>query len=301
MKTSHLLAIAALAASVAACDDSIQEGWLVDRTRVLGARVEAAGDLERASLAPGESGRISWLVAMPEDANGFAWAFAACLPPEGNFADPACETTVLLTGSGTAAGELVPMDIAVPPAEELGQAEELLVLAAFCSDGSPDLDAGTFTATCASGEPLLASLLVRVANAGAANANPPPLSVRLGKTVLPADEGAESAASCDAAPNAPEIVAGGPKEDLVYVFDGTEREADESLLLSTFVTSGKLDRQYSALGPEEATPKKIHVPWTPPGVDAAGEAGLVVRFYVVLRDGRGGASFARFPVCVRAR
>lgn len=299
MKAPSLLATVLVVGSAAGCDDSLQEGWLIDRTRVLGARVEAVDEPERASLAAGESGRILWLVAGPEDTSRLAWAFAACLPPEGNFSDPACETSVLAAGSGSASAELVAMDITVPPAEELDAADELLVLAAFCSDGAPELDARTFTATCASGEPLLASLLLRLASAGA-NANPPPPSVRLGRSALPADDVAASVAPCDPESGAPEIDAGGAKLDLVYEFDDAAREAGESMLLSTFVTSGKLDRQYSALDPDEDTPKEVDVSWTPPGEDAAGDSGVAVRFYVVLRDGRGGTSLARFSVCVRA-
>src|SRR5262245_3238031 len=100
MKTTSLFATVLVAATAAACDEPIQEGWLVDRTRVLGARVEAAVEPARASLVPGEIGRITWLVAAPTGTPNLAWAFAACLPPEGNFADPACETPVLAAGSG---------------------------------------------------------------------------------------------------------------------------------------------------------------------------------------------------------
>jgi hypothetical protein len=295
VKISSFYATTLLLASTAACDEAIQEGWLVERTRVLGATVEAIDEPARASLSPGESGRVTFIVAAPRGTPNLAWSFAACLPPEGNFADPACETPVLAAGSGTTSGELVAMDIAVPPVEALGEAKELLLLAAFCSEGAPVLDPGTFTSTCGSGEPLLASLLVRLATAGA-NLNPPPPSVALGGAALLADETGESGVPCDAAPLAP-VVAAGAQVDLVYVFDGAEREAGESILLSTFVTAGELDRQYSDLRPEETTPKGVRIAWTAPGADAAG---IVVRFYVVLRDGRGGASFARFPVCVRA-
>jgi len=166
LKATSLFAIAAATTALAACDDSIHRGWLVDRTRVLGARTFAVADPDRASLDPGEAGRVEWLVAAPEGTPALAWSFVACVAPEGNFPEPKCETAVLASGSGAATGEIIAMDLDVPPAAALGNATELLVLAAFCAAGAPALDARAFAATCASGEPLLASMIVRLASAG---------------------------------------------------------------------------------------------------------------------------------------
>lgn len=299
MRIRSLFAIAAAAmTTVGACGDSIHNGWLVDRPRVLGARVSAATDHARASLGPSERATITWLVAVPEGTPKFAWAFAACVPPEGNFAEPRCEAPVVAFGSGAAIGEAVAMNLDVPPAAAIGEAKELLVLAAFCADGAPALDARTFSARCATGEPLLSSLVVRLASAGA-NANPPPPSMRLGDVPLPTDDGAAAGAGCDAAPSAPKVEAGGPAVDFVTLFGGAEREPNESIMLSTVVTGGTLDRQYWAFDREEAAPKELRIGWTPPGRESVGNAGRIVRFYALLRDGRGGASFGRFAVCVR--
>ena len=49
MKAIALLAVAA-ATGLTACDDGVNQGWLVDRTRVLGARVEAERPLESGQL-----------------------------------------------------------------------------------------------------------------------------------------------------------------------------------------------------------------------------------------------------------
>jgi hypothetical protein len=225
------------------------------------------------------------------------WTFAACEPPAGNFARPQCESPVVASGSGAATGEVVAMDLDVPPIEALGSAQELLVLAAFCSTGTPTLDARAFSATCASGEALLASTAVRLASAGP-NTNPPPPSVKLGDFLLSEGDTTAAGAACDAAPSAPKFAAGGPAVDLVYTFDGAEREPGESIMLSTIVTDGELDRQYSAFDPDEVPPKEARVPWMPPPSGSVPSGGRVVRFYAVLRDGRGGASFGRFAVCV---
>lgn len=296
-------AAALVAMVVSGCDDSIHQGWLVDRPRVLGARVEALDDPARASLAPGERGRVTWLLAVPEGLPSFDWAFAACVPPDGYFAAPRCDGEVLTAGVERVSGELATMELEVPAADALGGAEELLVLAAFCRDGEVELAPATFTASCASGEPLLASVLVKVGS-GAVNRNPEPPALRLGERILVSDEEGERGASvaagapCDEAPDAARVRAGDPELELVHVFDGAQREPEESLLLSTVVTGGELDRLYSGFEPEERAPKEVRVSWTPPGPERVGSAGRIERLYAVLRDGRGGANFGRFAVCV---
>jgi hypothetical protein len=285
-------------AGLAACGDSIVKGWLVDRTRVIGARVEAATDATRASIAPGEMARVSWVIATPAGVPHVAWAIAACVPPSGTSAAPACPTGALAESHGTADGEVVATDVVVPSGVTN---ETLLVLAAFCEGGTPALDPTTFVATCAGAPdaPLLASAVMRLAAAGP-NLNPaPPSGVRLGPTPLAASDVAAGMPCSDPRASAlPRLAAGGPDVDLVYPFRAADREPGESLVLSTLVTEGKLDAQYASLEATEALPKEVHVAWTPPGVEV-GPEGRVVRFFVGLRDGRGGAAFSGFAVCIR--
>lgn len=47
------------AAMLAACGEGPGKAWLVDRPRVLGARVEAVADPERASVGAGERARLT--------------------------------------------------------------------------------------------------------------------------------------------------------------------------------------------------------------------------------------------------
>jgi hypothetical protein len=61
------------------------------------------------------------------------------------------------------------MDIDAPPASAVGDAKELLMLAAFCADGAPSLDPRSFTATCGAKAPLLASTTLHL---DGPNANP---------------------------------------------------------------------------------------------------------------------------------
>ncbi|MDF2693607.1 MAG: hypothetical protein K0S65_1990, partial [Labilithrix sp.] len=76
------------------CDDTDTKGWLVDRTRVLGARVEAKAEPARAEIAPGERMNVTWLVGAPNGTGRLGWAYALCAPVEGTQPVPRCEGPV---------------------------------------------------------------------------------------------------------------------------------------------------------------------------------------------------------------
>lgn len=288
-------------ALVVGCEDDNPKGWLVDRTRILGARFEATAEPSRASIAPGEAMRVTWLVGAPNGTGQLGWAYAVCPPVVGNLPEPHCQVPPLVSGVGESDGDLVTMELDAPPPEAVVDLEELQVLVAFCEGSPATLDASKFEATCADGaKSWLAAASVRLAAAGP-NANP---------------EIGDDAVLFDGAPMAPatarpgtpcvtesssQIVAAGTKHTVAYRFRGDEREAlpngAENVLASHVVTTGELKRQYSMLEPQEAVPKDVSVEWTAPGRVA--EGGRLAEFYFVLRDGRGGAAFARRTVCVR--
>ena len=289
-----------------ACDDAFVKGWLVDRPRVLGARIEATAEPARASIAAGEAARVIWLVGAPNGTGRLDWAYALCAPPRGVLPEPRCEGPTLASGSGASEGEIVAMDVVAPPREALGEATELLALAAFCEGGAPLLDARTFEATCPSGaKPLLASATIRL-DSGGANRNPEiaPDAVLLDGAVMPVST-ARVSASCEGG-DSPSVPAGSP-HGLTFRFRAEDREplpassaGAETLIASHVVTAGELERQYSALEPAEAAPKEVAIPWTAPAAEEVPAGGSLVELYFVLRDGRGGLAFARRTVCVRA-
>ncbi len=292
-------------ALVSACDDSFSKGWLVDRTRVLGARVEATAEPARSSLAPGEHARLTWLVAAPNGTPSLGWSYAICAAPAGFLPEPRCANGSLGAGAGRGDTALVVMELDTPPAEELGDATEILVLAAFCEGGEPALEPTRFEATCSGGGPaILSSLIVRTAAAGA-NRNPEIAADAVtfdGAPMTPA-AARPFGATCAAAPlaDAPIVVAG-TEHTFGFAFLGDEREplpASEALVVSHVATSGELDRQYSALEPNEVAPKVSTIPWRAPPRDQVGEGGKLVELFFVLRDGRGGTAFTRRTVCVR--
>lgn len=301
-----LLALASTIASAAGCDDNINKGWLIDKTRVLGAQVSAESEPTRASLSAGERATVTWLVASPGAPPKLAWAYALCAPPEGNYASPRCEGPALGSGSGEGDAELVPMDLVVPPAEAITNVPVLMMLTAFCPNGgTTTLDPQAFTATCsAGGGAILASTLIDV-TALETNHNPviadDAVSITGGAKLLPASSGV---AGSPCTPSNELIgVPADTKPDVIYQFRAQDREdfpaspdKVEALQLSAFTTSGEFDRQYAALDPTEGLPKDATIEWDIGGAPAEGR---LVRFYFVLRDNRGGMGFAMREACVR--
>jgi len=304
-----VLAAPLLLSLVPACAEPFSKGWLVDRPRLLGVRVESGGDPSRAALTPGEPATLAWLVAAPQGAPAprLSWSFALCERRVGNYAEPRCTGAVLTTGAGPAdpAGpaERATMPLVGPATE----AQELLLVAAFCEAGPPPaLDAARFTATCEGGSPLLASTLLRTTKAGP-NRNPeiPADAVSLdGEVLPPVIPGALRCADVHAV-----SLARGAERTLGFRFLEEQREPTpdeaalpgsgpvEALTLSHVVTAGELDRQYSALDRDQPAPRDVVVPWDLPG-DVPPE-GRVVDLHLVLRDGRGGVAFARRALCVK--
>ncbi len=260
-----------------ACDDTDNRGWLVDRTRVLGVRIEATNDASRAAIVPGERMRATWLVGAPNGTGELRWSYAVCLPVVGNNPEPRCEGATLATGSGIARGAFVTMELEAPP---VADARELQLLAAFCEGGDVSLDAQRFDATCTGGAVArLASASIRLAAAGP-NANP-----ELAPDAIRFDGAPLLEASCARA--LPRT-----KHTITIHLDGREREPAEDVLVSHVVTAGELERQYSMLGPNEPVPRDLSVEWTAP------ETGRETEIFVVLRDGRGGSTLTRRTVCV---
>ena len=295
------LVVGALLSSLVACDDTDNKGWLVDRTRVLGARIEAKAEPGRAAITPGEAMHVTWLVGAPNGTGHLNWAYALCPPVGGNFPEPKCTGPIFSAARGASDGELVGMDIDAP--NGIDDLEELQLLAAFCDGGEATLDAARFDATCAGGAPpRLASASVRLARSGP-NHNPEIAGDAVLWDGAPLTSAAvPPGASCVADATSP-IVTAGSKHKIVVRLSGNEREVIpsqglERLLVSHVVTSGELERQYSMLEPNDPTPKDLSVEWTAPGRESVGD-GRLTEIYVVVRDGRGGEAFARRTVCVR--
>jgi hypothetical protein len=280
---------------ISGCGDPLVPPWLIDGPRVLGARVEAAGDPQRSSPRPGESATVKWIVASPDGPAAMGWALAACLPDsQGD-----CGTSL-----GEVAGNDAPtLAFTVPPAETLGPATRVLVTGIFCPDGHP---AATGTPGCdGNGAPTLTTLSVPLDRGGEGN-----LSPSLASATFTID-GAPWPVTDDCAA-LPVITADEKKRSIGFAIagqreiyqstaspDGVARPVREGIQLSHFATAGKLPRQLSFIeSSDERDPAELSVDWTAPPVAEVPPGGLVVHFYFVARDLRGGLDWQTRTLCI---
>jgi hypothetical protein len=293
VKTTALIALFLLAAG---CGDPLTPPWLIEKPRVLGARVEATAEPARPWLRPGEEAVVRWLVAGPDGAPPMGWAFAVCLPDGRD----GCGTPLgQMTGEG--APELT---FTVPPAEVLGPAGKLLVVGAFCEGGAP------VTPPAAPGcqgqvTPVLVTLPVLLERGPESNHNP-----SLAAATFTIDgAGWPGGTDCAALPR---IAANDVERSITFALAG-QRETylstanpagvptprRESIQLSHFATAGKLPRQLSFIdSKDERDPADVSVKWTPPAAAEVPAAGLLVRFFFVARDLRGGLDWQSRALCV---
>ncbi|MBC7174228.1 MAG: hypothetical protein H5U40_17420, partial [Polyangiaceae bacterium] len=82
--------------------------------------------------------------------------------------------------------------------------------------------------------------------------------------------------------------------------DGVERTVTESLQITYVATAGEMDRTFGFIDPGENTIIDT-VGWEPPLADEVPPEGLLVRFYFVVRDGRGGVDYLERALCVERR
>jgi hypothetical protein len=277
---------------LAACDEPLTRVDLVADMRVLGARVEVGGEPERASPAPGETASVRWLVAArdPEPLLGWAFAICAAAPPGGSLPSCGAEPFATAIADVPVAGE-PRIDFTVP--DDL-DAEALAVFGVVCRDSEPTYDGTTFD--CAGPEGRLTSLDFLLESTEGSNRNP----------VLLADDitfdGASMAEGRDCA-TLPSV-AHGSSHTLELRLDESDRDAvpqktsadppKEELQVSHFTTAGELERAFTVFEASD-TGLVARVSWKAP--TTAPSDGLV-RFFLVVRDLRGGSDFVERAVCM---
>jgi hypothetical protein len=309
-----LAAIAAIA--LAGCNNDLPVASNLERTRVLGARVEVASDPGRAEVSPGEAATVAWIVEGPSAPTTLDWAFALCTTAGGDCAD---------APQPVAAGTGAPVTVAftAPDAATLGTKFLPMMLGEICADGTIGGDPGSGLPTCtgagASGTPV--RFVVPVTPDGETPNHHP----AMGNDVLeiggaPWDPATATAAApgdaCDASGGLP-VVAATPdgkdaiKQEIRIVSDADDRETYvpmgktvaqlEDLQISTFTTAGKFESSYAAIfGTDARTDADVTVKWEPPAASAVPATGQVVVFHFVVRDLRGGLDITSRSLCVVA-
>jgi hypothetical protein len=278
-----------------ACDEPLKSVELVVEPRLLGARVEVAGEPERAAPLAGETATVSLLVASPalEPSLGFALAVCPAEPRSGARSSCAAEPFAqVLSESGDAPVPSLTFDVP----DDIDPNGNLLVLGIVCPDGSPVSDGQS----CDGPDPgTPVSLEFELARDDDVNLNPTlqPEAIFFDDQdwpEIPAIEG-------DCAGLGFAEVEVSSRHTFEVDLDAGDRDAllqtddldptRESLQLSHFATAGDLSRAFETIHWHSNELVRTTT-WTAPK-----EPGLV-RFWLVLRDFRGGSSFVTRSVCV---
>ena len=296
-----------LAAAAAACMPAQDPPSLIETTRLLGARVEVAGDAGRASPRPGETATVTWLVAAPGQMPPLGWAFVLC---------PGVATSLDCAGEplGVFQGQDQPrVTIAVPAAGDLGATKMLVLEGRVCSSSSPVLD-GTHASCTDGGDGTTASVAIPLdldVPGSEPNQNPD-----LAGSPLTLDGAAWDPPAApdpnDACAGLPRVAAGSKDHVITVGTRGADREdytallgdppapvvARERLEISQFTTAGKLARSFSWIEAEDPSEQPTtEVKWDAPKPEEVPAEGKRVDFTFVVRDMRGGIDWTTRAVC----
>jgi hypothetical protein len=333
-----VLGFASVLLGVVGCADPTVPGSRIIATRVLGARVDVAGDLNQTRPAPGEDAHVTWLVAGPGAPRPVAWAFQAWAcdgdPDADHCANVGSAVAAGPAGvAGTSDGTVPPqLTVTVPDATEVAARAltRLLIRGVICAGGGvadPNAAAWSRCATTATDggasvdeTDVQMTVALRLTDDGN---RPPTLSddpIVWAKDTWTAGGGDEPTAGggvpCVDAPGAVILPVDKSNHLVVVTTDGADRETyvpiapdsaalpaavREGLQLSAFATAGTFDSQFAGIESTETTPTpSFELNWTPPDVkdDPVPASGRLVRFIFVLRDLRGGVDWSTRTLCL---
>jgi hypothetical protein len=296
---------------LAGCASDLANGTLVDRPRVLGARLEIAGDPGRASPRAGEHATLRILTAPPET-EWLGLAFA-CFETPRHAGLPSCAAPPF--ASFDARASTLALELDVPP--DAAPGSSILFSGVLCSSGVPAIAEGELP-RCegegADGEVFTYS----VALAGEQPNHHPsaPVEIAIDGTAWAAPDAdlpVQDCASREHSASLPQIDRREEEEPspVTFVLDASDHEVYrvpvyrdeivyedrvETLSIAHVATAGRFSRRATDL---QADAFEGGVPWRHPAADEIPEGGLTVRFWIVVRDGRGGMDWIERAACVR--
>ena len=306
-KRLSLLGSAALLVATVAigCGPDFDPGSLIEKTRVLGARVTVAGAPDRAAPAPGETATVTWLMTSPAATTPpLGWAFALCAPNAlGNLS---CNQAPLDLYQGS---EYPPrVTFTVPGLDVLGTAKSLILYGRICVSSEPTFNPQSGLPGCTDmGDGTTAAVSIKLEDTDYPNHNP---VADHGFTF----DGQPWAADASGDPCAagPRVKAGTEEHVITLVSAGADRESytalggypavptalREALQISEFTTAGKLKTGISFVEAADSAPQTTsEVKWTTPKPEDV-TAEQAVTFTFVVRDDRGGVDWTTRSVCV---
>lgn len=257
---------------------------------------------------------MEFLVAQPDKAAEVSWSFSVCEAEPVVRDSPTCAAPSFANASSDGASSALPgFTFRVPEEEELLGMDELLVLGAFCFDAEilvPGRAEDFLDYRCSGGgDPHLVSTTIGVERGDVANLNPDLGVVAWAFDTVPwssAPLDSELYHGCADVPfELPRVDAGSGDHVISFTVPSGQREpieqrssraaSHETYQLSHVVSAGELERPFSVID-DESSDSELRLLWDAPK-DVPDE-GLVVRFYFVARDLRGGSDFAMGAVCV---
>jgi hypothetical protein len=293
-RVSWVLGVGLLVPQLIGCDDEHAGVELIEKTRVLTARVEVVGVPNRASPLPGEAVNVRFLVVAPEPEPTFAFALASCVAIDSAYTVPECAGEPFARGTSLEPVAALPSVEFVTPLE-LSGSEWLAVTGVICPAGGTLNDESSDG--CSNGPAQAVSVDFPLDDGRAPNTNPTLLRVSLDGAELPEDSATSQ--DCAALPQIP----GGSKHPLLVELDPSSRDplpvietsdaARESLLVSYYITAGILKHAWGSI-PSTATNNAVATEWDPPATSSP----LLARIIIVVRDGRGGSDFTERRICV---
>jgi hypothetical protein len=269
------------AALISGCDEPLKVVSLIQETRVLGARIEVSAEPKRAAPRPGEQASVRFFVAGPGEPPKVSYALSVCGVSPTNSGFPSCATPAFAAVSDSAATTSVP---------------EL----AFEVPSDLDLDAtphGFVSGEIAGGE---VAFEFELGSALHSNDNPELSDGSLsfdGQPWLPVDAGTDCGTQLvQVSPSSSHVISVALSDgDFDALTPDTLLDPSrETLLLSQFSDSGKLDHAFTSLSP--STSEGGSARWTAPS--NADGSGTIAHFYFVVRDSRGGEDLATRTLCV---
>jgi hypothetical protein len=292
----------------------LPNGTVVNRPRVLGVRIDVEGDPARAEPRPGESVTLRWLVVP----GGDAWmsALTACVAAPANTGFPGCaEAPFAFAPPGTPSPS--PSFALSVPVGAAGRS--ILVAGVLCANGVPTLPEEGLP-DCEGEDATTERVIFTFDVAGDAPPNQHPSWAEQTFTIdeqawdaPPAELPTSGCAAVAGAPALPRITRRIEDEPSTITFTtrAEDRETYDELVLGempTFetrredlrithaATGGFFPRLSTEVFDDEApTP---NVPWRHPTEEEVPEDGLTVRFWFVMRDGRGGMDWIERAACV---
>lgn len=277
--------VSALLCAVA-CGDPLKYAQTLEETRVIGVRVE--GPEGRAALAAGEPARLEVLLAGPGGPQDVVLAYVVCPAIDSARGVPQCGDEPYQLGE-TGSASLPTFSFDTPETASEGQRVALLAVA--CQNGQASLQEDPLNWACDEGEEraLRFSFDFEVLS-DSLNQNPDLSELQLSYNGEAIDvDSLDEPADCDEAPAIGSQIQHQLSIDLGQ--GARQAELDELLQVSLFSTSGRFERQFTILDPEESL--RFELEWD------ASDSAEAVKNYLVVRDDSGGVSWASWSICAR--